>query len=125
MLLMAAPIRGRLEPGVCSIPRAVVFSNCRSRYTVLSYLCKSVHRLTNLLLTSCFTKAGFTRDLRPEPEPSPPQAETEELTAMFLRFTAAFTSRSCAVPHAGQVHWRTESGSFSSLCPLRKIIDFV
>jgi hypothetical protein len=37
------------------------------------------------------------------PVPSPPQAEAVELTAMFLRFIAAFTSRSWDAPQPGQV----------------------
>ena len=47
----------------------------------------------SLLLDSCFTEAGFVLILRPEPEPSSPQADTVELTAIFLKFIAALTSR--------------------------------
>lgn len=37
-----------------------------------------------MLLDSCFTKAGFVPVLRPEPEPSSPQADTVELTAKLF-----------------------------------------
>ncbi|MEF3194292.1 MAG: hypothetical protein K6346_08790, partial [Halothiobacillaceae bacterium] len=56
--------------------------------TVPQYLCKSSHYSLNLLLASCFTEAGFTPALRPEPEPSSPQADTAELAAYVARFLA-------------------------------------
>lgn len=70
-------------------------------------------------MTYCFIEAGFTRDLHPEPEPSSPQAEAVELTAKFLRFTAALMSRPYFAPHP-QAHPRTESGIFSAMLPHSK-----
>ena len=40
-----------------------------------------------------------------------------ELTASLFRFTAAFTSRSCRAPHAGQDQCLTDSGSRSRRSP--------
>jgi len=39
----------------------------------------------DLLLTSCFTEAGFTRVLRPWPAPSSPESDAVELTASNLK----------------------------------------
>jgi hypothetical protein len=58
------------------------------------------------VLDSCFTEASFAMTAaaqaagRPRPELSSPQAVTVELTAIFIRFLAAFTSR-CR-PDAGK-----------------------
>jgi hypothetical protein len=67
-----------------------------SLFTVLQYLCESVHFCPNPLLASCFTEAGFVALLRTQPAPSSPQAshpypacaglaQTVELTAMFFK----------------------------------------
>ncbi len=74
--------------------------------TVLSNLCKAARYYLKLTLplSSCFAGAGFTLRSRARPAPSPPQADTVELTAMFFKLIAALMSRSCVMPHAAQVH---------------------
>jgi hypothetical protein len=67
-----------------------------------------------LPLDSCFAGAGFVPYLRTAPAPSPSQADTVELTAMFLRLIAAFRSRSLCAPQAGQTHFRICSASCAS-----------
>ncbi|MCW5259776.1 hypothetical protein D5045_05690 [Verminephrobacter eiseniae] len=64
-----------------------------------------------MLLDPCITEAGFVLVLHPDQRlPLHPQTVTVELAARFLKSMAAFTSRSCAGAHTGQVHWRCESG---------------
>jgi hypothetical protein len=46
------------------------------------------------VLDSCFTEASFAMTARPGPELSSPPAVTVQLTAIFIRFFAASTSRS-------------------------------
>jgi hypothetical protein len=68
-------------------------------------------------LGSCFNEAGFTRVSRLKPEPISPQADAVELTARFLRFFAAFTSRSWCAPQDGQSHSRTDNARASRTAP--------
>ena len=69
-----------------------------------------------MMFCSCFN-AAVSLTVTNEPELAAPQAFRLSARPAASMFLAAFTSRSCIVPHAAQVHSRTCNGFGPSFAP--------